>query len=258
MKTKKTKIFGQHFLKNEDVLELEAKITNLANKEVLEIGAGDGRLTKKLLEQRPKKVLAIEIDRELCYQLEKKFKNEISQGRLEIVNEDFLNLDIKKIDIIIGNVPYNISSKIILKLRKIEFEKAILMMQKEFCQRLAAPPATSEYGRISALAQAYFDIEQIAQVSKENFYPKPKVDSQIIMLKRKKTPKLSKNFELVSAALFAHRLADVKNAIKRSRHFFGWTKEEVGEKLKKFKNYDKKVFMLNWQEINQIAKKLVE
>ncbi|MEM4197019.1 MAG: 16S rRNA (adenine(1518)-N(6)/adenine(1519)-N(6))-dimethyltransferase RsmA [Candidatus Anstonellaceae archaeon] len=251
---KQLKRLGQHFLKNPKILEMEADLAKIEGKEVLEIGAGNGSLTRQLLEKRPKKLIAVEIDRGLCFELKKKFQKQISQGILEIVNEDFLKLEIEKIDIIVGNVPYYISSQIILKLTKINFKQAILMMQKEFCQRLLAKPGTSFYGRLSAIANAYFQIEPLAIITKDNFYPQPKVDSQLIRIKKRPDPNLEKNFEQISAALFAHRLADVKNALKKSRKFFGFNKEQAKIYFEKFKKYDKKVFMLSWKEINQIAK----
>lgn len=250
---KKLKKFGQHFLSNNRILELEAEILNPKGKKVLEIGAGDGRLSEKILEKEPEKLFLVEIDKRFFYELEKKFSK---FKNVKIINQNFLDLEVKKVDLIIGNVPYNISSLIILKLREIEFEFALLLLQKEFVERLIAFPSTSNYGRLSVLASAYFEISPLFIVEKENFVPIPKVDSWLIKIRKKPYQNLEENFEKVSAALFSHRLATVKNAIFHSRKIFGWDKEKVKTIIKKLKNKEKKVFMLSWQEVNEIAKDL--
>ncbi|MFN3910229.1 MAG: 16S rRNA (adenine(1518)-N(6)/adenine(1519)-N(6))-dimethyltransferase RsmA [Candidatus Anstonellaceae archaeon] len=250
-KIKRIKKFAQYFLTNEEILNLEAELLDPKEKEVLEIGAGDGRLSEKILQHQPKKLILVEIDKRFCFELKKKFSN---LKNVEVLNQDFLDLKIKRIDIITGNAPYNISSLIILKLREIKFDYALLLLQKEFVDRLIAQPSTSNYGRLSAMAEAYFNVEPLKIVKKENFFPIPKVDSQFVKIIRKKNPSLEKNFEKISAALFSHRLASVKNALFHSRKIFGWKKEEAKEIIKKLKNREKKVFMLSWQEINEIAK----
>jgi len=246
---KKIKKFGQHFLQNPEILEFEARAANPTGKQVLEIGAGDGRLSEILLSLKPKKLILVEIDPELCSILKNKFEN---KKNVLIKQANFLDLDIKKVELIVGNIPYSITSKILLKLTKIEFDYAILMLQKEVCNRIIAKPATSEYGRLSVIMSAYFEITTILEVSKENFYPKPKVDSTIIKIIKKPFIKLPENFELITAALFSHRLMNVKNALYHSRKMLNLDKTQIKEIIKKIKN-DKKVFMLNLNEIIEIA-----
>jgi 16S rRNA (adenine1518-N6/adenine1519-N6)-dimethyltransferase len=253
MKNKrKIKELGQHFLVNEEILELEAKIADIEGKKVIEIGAGDGRLTQKLLEKKPKEIIAIEIDKKLCEILKKKFSK---NKKVKILEKDFLKVNIKKIDRIVGNIPYSQTSKIILKLSKIEFEKAIIMLQKEVGLRMLAKPASSEYGRLSVFCQAYFDIKPVYIVNKENFSPIPKVDSIILKI-TKKNIKIPENFEKITAAIFSHRLEKLKNAIFHSRKIFGKSKEEIKKIIKKLKNKDKKVFMLELSEIIDLANEL--
>ena len=249
---KKIKRFGQHFLQNQEILNFEASVANPKGKEVLEIGAGDGRLSEILLSLKPKKLILVEIDPRLCSILRKRFAK---KRNVLIKQANILDLDIKKVDVIVGNIPYSITSKILLKLTKIEFAYAILMIQKEVCNRIIAKPSTSEYGRLSVIINAYFEISPLLEVSKENFYPKPKVDSTIIKILKKPSPRLSNNFELVTAALFSHRLMNVKNALYHSRKMLNLDKAEVKELAKKIKN-DKKVFMLDLDEIIEIANQL--
>lgn len=246
-----SKRLGQHFLLDRGALEYESKIIDIAGMDVLEIGPGDGRLSELLLAQKPSKLILIEIDRRWADYLARKFAKE---KNVQIINTDFLEIDDGfDVHAIIGNIPYNISSKILLKLAKMKFLSALLCMQKEVVQRICAPPASEQYGRLSVFCQLNFVLKPMMQIPKESFKPVPKVDSQIVQLVPKNQVKLPKNIERTTSALFSHRLAAVSNALFHSRKMFGWNKEEAKKIGRQSKFANKKVFMLSPDEVLQIA-----
>lgn len=200
---------SQHFLINERIAERQIRYANL-NKDdiVLEIGAGNGILTKKIA--KISKVIAVEIDKRFAEML-KRIKN------VEVINEDFLKVDLNEIyfNKVISNIPYHISSPITFKLLEKKFEVGILMYQKEFAERLVAKAGDKNYSRLSIMAHYKADFEILEHVPKEAFRPVPKVDSCIVKIipigRRFKVDE--KLFEKVVKALFTHRRKKIKNAL---------------------------------------------
>lgn len=215
------KFFGQNFIKNRGILEKEAELAEIKNKIVLEIGAGDGRLSEVLLRKKPKKLFLVELDRKFLDVLWEKFAG---KENVEIIAGDFLKLKPFSVGIIFGNIPYYISSKIIFRLLDWNFENAVLMVQKEFGEKMVAKPGEGNYGRLSVTSQICFEVKKGFVVSRENFFPKPKVDSIVILLKKKR--KLSAWEEKLIRELYAHKNKTVENALKRIR-------AEIPENLKK-------------------------
>lgn len=219
MKIRKIKKLGQVFLNNHEILEREAEIADVKNKIVLEIGSGDGRLTEKLLKHNPKKVIAIEKDARFAEQLKERFadNNFSDRGDIDIINADFLELDLElinpKIDVIIGNIPYYISSQIIFKIKSAKINHAILMVQKEFAEKMIAKPNEKNYGRLSVTSQIFFNVQYLRTIPKSFFSPKPKVDSALIKLIPTGTV-LSQFEEDVIRNLFQHKNKTVRNALK--------------------------------------------
>jgi len=180
------KSLGQNFIRDSQVLERIGEIAGLSEEdEVLEIGAGLGALTL-FLGQKAGRVIAIEKDRRL---IEKLKENVSHLKNVEIIPEDALRTDFKrfyrgnKIKVI-SNLPYSISSPIIIKLldeREI-FSLVALMIQREVGERITAPPGGREYGSISVLVQTYMDATIELRVPSEAFWPRPKVDSVVIKL----------------------------------------------------------------------------
>ncbi len=204
------KSLGQHFLKDANILRKEVSLADIKGKIILEIGAGDGRLTEKILEANPKKVYAVEKDQRLAGILREKFKDD---ARIEIVETDFLELMPFDVDAIIGNIPYYISSSIIFGLKEYEFERAVLIVQKEFAEKMVAKPNEKNYGRLSVTAQLAFNVELVQKVPRHLFYPAPKVDSAMILL-TKTNNRISEHDEDVIRVLFQHRNQTVRNALK--------------------------------------------
>ena len=166
---------GQNFLCDANILRKEVLVADVVGKTVLEIGAGDGRLTEKIIEGGALKVLAIEKDKELASGLKDKFNG---NPHVDVITDDFLEIEPIHADIIMGNIPYYISSAIIFRLKDYDFERAVLIIQKEFAEKMVAKPNDSNYGRLSVTAQLAFDVELVQKVPRHLFSPAPKVDSK--------------------------------------------------------------------------------
>ena len=215
---KAKKSLGQNFLVDENILKKIVDISEIQDRSVLEIGPGTGNLTSFILKNNPKKLFVVEKDKDLVLGLRKKFKD-----FLVIINEDILDIDEKKFSkeklIVFGNLPYNISTEIlckwILNLDNDEFwfECLILMFQKEVADRILANVNTSNYGRLSILAKWKLDIIRICNIKPSCFFPKPKIESSLLLFKPKKNFfKIDnpKNIELVTRSFFNHRRKMIK------------------------------------------------
>ena len=209
MYIKAKKSLGQNFLIDREVLEKIVSITDIANKNVLEIGPGSGNLTTYILKQRPKKLYVVEKDDELAILLKEKFDTEI-----EIINDDILKVSENKISdqklSVFGNLPYNISTEILSKWilnigSNFWFESLILMFQKEVADRIISEFNNSKYGRLSILSSWKLNVKKIIDIKPQSFSPRPKIDSSLLLF----TPK--KNF---------FELKDPKNLEKITRVFF--------------------------------------
>ena len=206
---KAKKSLGQNFLIDREVLEKIVSITDITNKDVLEIGPGSGNLTTYILKQKPKKLYVVEKDDDLAILLKEKFDKEI-----EIINDDILKVSEDKISdqklSVFGNLPYNISTEIlsrwILNLgSNFWFESLVLMFQKEVADRIISEFNNSKYGRLSILSSWKLNVKKIIDIKPQSFSPRPKIDSSLLLF----TPK--ENF---------FELKDPKNLEKITRIFF--------------------------------------
>ncbi len=212
---KRKKSLGQHFLEDRNILALEARLANPEHKTVLEIGPGDGRLTVQLLLLKPKKLIAIEKDARFAALLRQKFAG---RAEVEIVEADFLEFEPPPFDVAVGNIPYYISSDIVFRLAGMKFSHAVLMVQKEFAQKMAARPGEKNYGRLSVTSQLAFRIKPGRTVLRHLFRPVPEVDSAIIILEPSGMH-LSQFQENVIRWLFQHKNKTVRNALTHSKMF---------------------------------------
>ncbi len=234
MQIKPKKSLGQNFLIDKKIISKICNLVQIKHNQILEIGPGYGSLTKFILENNPSKLIVIEKDNNLCDILDEKFKNEII-----IINEDVLKVDVKKLSdkklIVFGNLPYNISTEIIIRwILELEnefwFSDLILMFQKEVADRIIAKFNTSNYGRLSILCNWKLEIFKAFDVSPSCFKPKPKVDSSILYFK----PKIKyfqkinpKNLEIVTRIFFNQRRKMIKNPLKQLFK----NPEEISDKL---------------------------
>ncbi|WP_299333457.1 16S rRNA (adenine(1518)-N(6)/adenine(1519)-N(6))-dimethyltransferase RsmA [uncultured Psychroserpens sp.] len=217
---KAKKHLGQHFLTDESVSQKIANTLSLEGyKHVLEIGPGMGVLTKYLL-QKPIKTHVIEIDTESVAYLKANFLNLADR----VYEQDFLKYDLTSIFndepfAIIGNFPYNISTQIVFK--TLEMRKQIPefsgMFQKEVAQRICSKEGSKVYGILSVLTQAFYDAEYVFTVPPTVFNPPPKVDSGVLVLKRKDNftlPCDEKLFFRVVKTAFQQRRKTLRNSLK--------------------------------------------
>jgi 16S rRNA (adenine1518-N6/adenine1519-N6)-dimethyltransferase len=185
---KPKKHLGQNFLLNQALAETIVKSADLgARDNVLEIGAGLGAITLPAA-RRAARLMAVEKDARLLDLL----RTEVMVQQLtniDLVHQDILTIDFTSIfgtgsarGVVIGNLPYNLSSQVIVHLieSRAVIHRAVLMLQKEMAQRLIAPPGKRDYGRLSVMLQYCADVAVVAEAPARLFYPRPKVDSQVI------------------------------------------------------------------------------
>ena len=183
------KSLGQNFLTDKNIINKIINIGDINNKIVLEIGSGYGNLTENILRKNPIKIYAVEKDKDLCEYLKKFFK---TFKKVDIINDDILNFinnkNLGKNLTVYGNLPYNISTKIVASLILLNkwppwYNNLIFMFQKEVAERIVAKNGSKDFGRLSVLCNWRFDIKKHFNVSKNCFTPKPKIDSTILSFK---------------------------------------------------------------------------
>lgn len=180
------KSLGQNFLRDKNIINKIVNVFNIENEKILEIGPGQGDLTKELL-KKAKKVLAFEIDKSLIEHL----KNEIKDLHFELRDQDFLNVNLNDDEFkdyyVVANIPYYITSDILLKIYRSfwNFKGIVLMVQKEVAQRIVAQKNSKNYSKLSISSQYLADVKIEFIVNKNSFIPAPKVDSAVISLKFK-------------------------------------------------------------------------
>ncbi|MBI2487770.1 MAG: ribosomal RNA small subunit methyltransferase A [Deltaproteobacteria bacterium] len=215
------KSLGQNFIKDSQVLERIGEIANLSKEdEVLEIGAGLGALTL-FLGQKVRRVIAIEKDRRLI----DKLKETVSHLKnVEIIPEDALRVEFgrfyweERIKVV-SNLPYSISSPILIKLLEERelFSLLVLMVQREVGERITALPGSRTYGSISILIQTYMNASIDLLVHPEAFWPRPKVDSVVIKLVPLPNPRIAvpdeKLFRSIVRAAFSSRRKILSNSL---------------------------------------------
>ena len=216
---KAKKSLGQNFLKDKNVLKKIADLSLLDNNsELIEIGSGTGNLTDYLIKKNPKKVFLIEKDEKLSKYLKNKFFDKI-----KVINKDILKFFDYKIfsknTIVIGNLPYNISSQILVKFildNNFNYKALIFMFQKEMADRILAKVNSKNYGRLSILSNWKFDIKKLFDIKPSSFEPKPKVESSLLFFSEKADKynlKNPKNLELITRVLFNQRRKKIRKSI---------------------------------------------
>ena len=227
---KAKKSLGQNFLIDNQVIKKILSVTNIKNKNILEVGPGTGNLTSAILKQKPNKFYVIEKDNNLANLLRKNFKDHIT-----IINEDILKIDETSLCqeklIVFGNLPYNISTEIlskwIINLKdKFWFTCLVLMFQKEVADRIIAKLNTSNYGRLSIISNWKLNVKKIIDVNPESFFPKPKINSSVLFFYPKK------NFI---------KIKDPNNLEKITRIFFNQRRKMLKKPFNQIFNGDKRI-----------------
>ncbi|MCD4719667.1 MAG: 16S rRNA (adenine(1518)-N(6)/adenine(1519)-N(6))-dimethyltransferase RsmA [Desulfobacula sp.] len=217
------KELGQNFLSNPGTAKMIVeKIGISIDSRVLEIGSGLGALTVPIA-QIASHVMAVEKDSRLIPLLEQVLDNENIKN-VEIINKDIFKVDLKEMAkdkklVVIGNLPYNISSQILFRLveERSCIEKAFLMFQKELAKRIIASPGGRDYSRLSAVVQYAADVCFVAQIGPSSFFPKPDVDSTILRFNFFETKGFNQEqekvlFNVIKAA-FSKRRKTLKNSM---------------------------------------------
>ena len=213
----------QHFLVDDRVLDrLPTYAEPFDRSRVLEVGAGTGALTDRLLAVA-ERVTAIERDRGLASFLEGEFADAIAAGRLDVVCADATTVDLPDYTACVSNLPYGASSPILFRLLP-RRRPMVVMVQREFGERMAAEPGTDAYGRLSVTAQHYADVEVLEVVPPEAFSPPPAVESAVV-----RTIPREPDYEVtdedvylaIVRAVFTQRRKTLRNALRNTTHISG-------------------------------------
>lgn len=225
------KRFAQHWLRSEKALNEIVEAAQLKETDsVLEIGPGTGILTHRLLEEA-NKVVSVEIDRDLCKKLVKKYGD---RNNFLLLQGDFLDLDLttqlaqfpafQSLNKVVANIPYNITGPIIEKLlgtianpAESQYELSVLLIQKEVAERICAEPGFKVFGALSVRVQYLAECEMITTVPAKAFYPPPKVDSAVIRLRPRPYPNPAQNpkqLETLVKLGFANKRKMLRNNLK--------------------------------------------
>jgi len=223
MKIKAKKSLGQNFLIDKNIIKSIVNVGDVKkNNVILEVGPGTGNLTEYILKKNPKKIFVIEKDSNLVNLLNGKFSDKIN-----ILNKDVLKFDLNNISkekiIIFGNLPYNISTKILTQwittTEKFKcYKKLILMFQKEVADRILAKTNSRNYGRLSIISNWRLNIKKEFNINPQCFFPKPKVDSTLLSFVPKKEfhyIKNPENLEKITRIFFNQRRKMIKNPLKQ-------------------------------------------
>jgi 18S rRNA (adenine1779-N6/adenine1780-N6)-dimethyltransferase len=181
---------GQHFLKNPAVITaIIDKAGVKPTDTVLEIGPGTGNMTMPLL-QRAKNVVALEYDSRMVREVLKRVEQTEYSKKLQVIQGDAVKTAWPFFDLMVANLPYQISSLVVFKLlsHRPMFRCAVLMFQEEFALRLTARPGEALYCRLSVNTQLLAKVDQLLKVGKHNFRPPPKVESRVVRIELKNPP----------------------------------------------------------------------
>ncbi len=244
------KSLGQNLLIDKNIIKKILSLVSLKNKEVVEIGAGTGNLTLKILNSMPNKLICIEKDKKFVQHLRDIFKN---NKNLFVIHEDILKLNLKKIisdeTIVFGNLPYNISTQILIKFIRFnpwppKFKKLVFMFQKEVGEKIIASLGEKNYSRLSIITKSRFKILNFFYVSKNCFFPKPKVDS--IVIEFQPIVRKDVNFKSIQSLEFVTNI------------FFSSKRKMINKAFKKLNIVDKKFFIKHNINLSLRAENLSE
>lgn len=222
--------FGQNFLTDPGVAARIADLAVPRGGTVIEVGAGLGALTRPLLE-RADRVIAVERDRDLVPILSTEFSDQLAAGRLNVVEADAKNLDLAQVFAgcprpygLCGNIPYSITGALFRMATESAriVERVVFLVQMEVARRVAAIPASAEYGALSVFVQAAFETSRPLLVRRGAFYPSPKVDSAVVVLVPRTEPVAeSQVFAALVRGAFGQRRKKLANSWRTALNWDG-------------------------------------
>lgn len=233
------KSYGQNFLSNKSKIEkIAEEILNNSTNDIIEIGPGLGAITEPLVNQK-RNIICIEKDKVLIENLKNKFK---LKKNITLINEDVLKIDFKSISsensIIVGNLPYNISTKILIKFVNELHEstnKGIFMFQREVADKIIAKKIKKN--RLSSKIKIFYEVKEILKVSENDFWPPPKIKSSVLLFTPKKIGSKNLNMKeldkFLQCAFFSNRKKIVNNLANK------YHKDKIFSILKKLRINDK-------------------
>ena len=243
------KKFGQNFLNDNSIAtQIVSFLSTEKTNNIIEVGPGMGILTKEILKIDNLNKKFIELDKECCDYL----LNNFSEIEKDLINVDFLKLDIKKFNppvSIIGNFPYNISSQILFKIfenKEIIYEM-IGMFQYEVAERICSNKGTKKYGILSVLIQAFFSVELLMKIKPESFNPPPKVNSAVIRIKkvRDKIDCDEILFKQIIKSAFNQRRKTLRNSLKSFKKIENIKEHSIFDKRAEELDVDDYIFLTN-------------
>ncbi len=241
---------GQNFLVNEEIARKEAAYAKDLN--VVELGPGLGILTRQLCAEA-KSVIAIEKDERLFNFL----KENLNSKRLRLINADFFDVDLEALgrpDIMVSNIPYNLSSKVIYWLAGFGIP-AVLCIQKEFARHMLAIPGSRDYSKLSVASRLGFSCHSIRDVAAGNFYPMPGVDSCIVYLAPRKV-KLDNHTMHIISLIMSHKKKRLRNAIADSYKELGLGKSDARKLADTLEESGERPFKLGPEKLLAIARQI--
>jgi 16S rRNA (adenine1518-N6/adenine1519-N6)-dimethyltransferase len=224
------KSLGQNFLIDKNIIKKIINVAEINKKNIIEIGPGEGALTNEIISRNPKSLTIIEKDLNLVKKLKVKYS---SIKFIKIYNADILKFDLEKIILkntsIFGNLPYNISSQILVKILKFKkwppnFYNLVFMFQKELGEKIIGKYQSKNFGRLSILSNYRLDIVKKFLVSPNCFSPKPKITSMVINFR-------PKNFTLFN-------IKNLSNLEKITNIFFSNRRKMINKNIKKILSTD--------------------
>ena len=251
-----TKRLGQNFLLDDSVVSRSVGFASLSSKDtVLEIGPGLGNLTEELLKTGAK-VVGVEQDLAFCKFLERRFGD-----RLRVVQADAVKAFLPDFNKVVSNLPYQISSPMIFKLLDIGFDVAVLMLQREFAERMIAKPGTEDYGRLTIGVFYRAECDIMLNVPRHAFWPQPKVDSCVVRLVPKPPPFKVKDRQVffdVTRAIFSHRRKKILNSLKVDPATASLVTSEIEPSLDKLPYASRRAEELSPEMIGELADALLD
>mgnify|MGYP001382008667 CR=1 FL=1 len=238
MENNPKKSLGQNFLTDSNIINKIVDLGTISKNDlVFEIGPGTGNLTKEIINKNPKKIFLIEKDSMLTKKLKTNYKEKVIIFNQDIMkfNENSLSKSKERL-IVFGNLPYNISTQILVKWilnngLNFWYKKLILMFQKDVAERIIAKTGTKNYGRLSIISNWKLQIQKHFDVSKNCFFPKPNVESSVLSF----VPKI--NFT---------KFKNSRNLEKVTRIFFSQKRKMINKPLRKlFKNKNEFINQFN-------------